>query len=247
MSVLIGIAVGRSPYANFYAHVMGLDRPSGSRVSLIHNPCISHARNVLAEEALEGGFDHLLFLDDDHAVPKHALMQLLSSNLDIVGGYYVTRGWPFRPVVGARWDPNDPTKAQTLQPVGMSGLVRVVTIGTGCLLVRTSVFKKLIEHMRLPAEPGDVPRHWFVAGVPIPDLISEDWQFCRMAAEAGFHIHVDLDLRLGHYMQATVAPYLRADGRWTTACMSEGEVLHFPPAWELKARQTAKRSAKEGE
>lgn len=93
ISVVIGTPTSgenKMAYTLSLAGIMGHTNPQVVRPQIV--PCagsnIAENQNCLADKAEELGADYLLFLETDMAVPPHALMQLVSRGVDIVGAVY---------------------------------------------------------------------------------------------------------------------------------------------------------------
>ena len=141
------------------------------------------SRQHLAEQAILYGCTHLMFIDSDMVLPADAFLTLLKHKKDIVGTYAVKRHFPIT-TIGTKWDGSRFSKEDT-------GLKTCKTLGTGVMLIKTSVF-------------ADIPKPWFMleydeAKAPQP-WVSEDIYFCQKAIEQGFKIYCDCDLskEVGH-------------------------------------------------
>lgn len=135
----------------------------------------SENRNYIAAQALKGGATHLFFVDDDMVFPKDSLEKLLAHNKDIVGGLYKTKYEVQEDVI------------EYLDDKRPKELFECGAIGTGCLLIRTDVFKK-------------VPQIWFNYEWYPNGMVktSHDWLFCRKARECGYKIWCDPTLEIKH-------------------------------------------------
>jgi hypothetical protein len=137
---------------------------------------VSIQRNLIAEAAVENGFEWLLWLDADHSFPSNTLHRLLGRGKPFVGCNYHRRD---------EADPR-PTAARILpggqvEPVAPgTGLERVDGMGLGVCLIHRNVFE-LVE------------KPWFAG-------IAEDYHFCAKAASKGVELYVDQDLsrEIGH-------------------------------------------------
>lgn len=146
---------------------------------------IAEMRNMLVRNALaQGETTHILFVDDDQMFPADAIHQLAIRDLDIVGANIV------------RKEANPRTNSRSLTdnvPVwtlpDSTGTEEVEFVGTGMMLIKADVFRK-------------IPEPWFF--YDIEKSVGEDVYFCRKAKEAGFKIHIDHDLskevkHVGHF------------------------------------------------
>jgi len=133
----------------------------------------SENRNWIAAQAIN--CDYLFFVDDDMIFPPDTLDRLLAHNKDIVGGVYMTKYEVQSPVV------------EYLDDKRPAELFECGAIGTGCLLIKTDVFRK-------------VPQIWFnyIWNDNGSVKMSHDWYFCRKAREHGYKIWADPALSVHH-------------------------------------------------
>jgi|TARA_B110000503_G_scaffold84504_1_gene128626 hypothetical protein len=145
---------------------------------------IPQQRNTLAEQALEWGATHILWLDSDMHLPARTAEILLEHNKDIVAAAYSTRVPPYN--ITAFCDPDDMTNRLKES----SGLHKVWAVGMGCMLVNTNVYSVLGK-----------PWHQYVYNQDTKDLSGEDIYFCKTANDAGFEVYVDayLSYDIAHY------------------------------------------------
>jgi GT2 family glycosyltransferase len=80
-----------------------------------------------------------------------------------------------------------PIKIEQLDDPKYNTLFEVHANGTGIMLIKTEVFKK-------------IPRPWFMFEYNQVGQCSlgEDWYFCREAKRAGFKIYTDPRIKVGH-------------------------------------------------
>lgn len=180
---------------------------------------IAESRNQACGE-LHG--DWIWFIDDDHAFQHDIVLQLLARNVDIVQPVCLRRNQPFLPVAAVDGDYMD------IRKYGPDELVEVEHAGSSGMLIR----RRVLERLEQP---------WFELGHREGDgnRVSEDVNFCRKAKEAGFKIHVDMAVRLGHIAPVTIWPAWEDEGagpdgeggRWLTGfSISDGAELYIPPA-----------------
>lgn len=138
---------------------------------------LSDSRTTLANDAIKNGSEYILWLDSDMVFPNDTFARLHKHNKDIVSATYSTRKKPLRSVAFVdQFDAdirlNEPT-----------GLHSVYAVGMGCMLVKTTVFKKL-------------PEPWFSINWIADEkrFSGEDMYFCDLAYNNGYEIYVDVDL-----------------------------------------------------
>lgn len=196
-SVMVGIPSGDAWSADFGMSLAGLVAAApmplkgGGQIERLQlwntkGSILSRSRHTLAQQSLELKCDYLLMLDSDMTFPSYALHQLLAANVEVVAANCSTKGSPAYPT--ARNKGNTPA-GSLVHSEGKKSLERVWRIGTGVMLIKTSVFEKL-------------PQPWF----PITweaqnnDYTGEDWNFCKLCAEHGIPVYVDhlLSQQIGH-------------------------------------------------
>lgn len=189
-SPLIAVAVpsGDMVHADFAMRLANFCINPGARIFLINvkSSLVMVARNQCVEAARLAKATHLLFLDSDILFPADTLTRLLAHNKDIVGGLYVQRAPPHHPL-GLTIDGRHEMVA--------TGLQKMQTMPTGCLLLKLSIFDKL-------------PKPWFNTQAVGDKIMGEDFYFCERATAAGFEIWCDGDLsrELGHIGQKAFGP-----------------------------------------
>lgn len=141
---------------------------------------IASQREALAEQALMAGCDHVLWLDTDMRFPKDLVDRLAKHDKPIVACNYATRRLPVETVafdvIEKEWKCVYTTEQDT-------GLRKVAAVGMGCMLVKTSVYKKITK-------PWHLIGYSQVSG----DYSGEDIFFCKQAGHAGYDIWIDQDV-----------------------------------------------------
>lgn len=168
-------------FTRFAISIQGLEWPRGTATVWQIGNDIAASRNR-ACEVMQG--DWVWFVDDDHAFAPDVLLRLLDHGLPLVAPNVLRRQQPFASVACV----DDAVLDLRTQPA--TGLVAVQHTGSSGLLIR----REVIEVVEPP---------WFELG----NGISEDVNFCRKAVAAGFDIHVDLGLRLGHITTTVIWPH----------------------------------------
>ena len=150
---------------------------------------LPYARCALAQQALDSGADYAMLLDSDMKFPPHTIAQLVAGAIGhdaaVIGCTYSFRqqGYVRRTTAMQARD----GEQFAVDPSKVTGTVEVGGIGTGVMLVRTDVFRRL-------AMP------WFHFAWNDAGFMPEDTYFCNQARAAGFKILCDLDLsrEIGH-------------------------------------------------
>lgn len=172
---------------------MEMTIPSGIGFSVapVVGYTVVQARNRIADMAVSGGYDYVMFLDSDIIVPQGALARLLNADKPIVGCPYLKKIEGSNVVEAIFIDDNGNPFQSDSGFLNGKNLVRAKGIGFGCVLVKTEVLKKF-DHWKWFGYTEEHPAD----GNPVVE--SEDFKFCREAAEKGFETWIDATLRLGH-------------------------------------------------
>jgi hypothetical protein len=158
------------------------------------------ARNSIAEDTVRLGAPYLFFLDDDVQAPAHAprclidTMKQAPGDVMVVGGVYTGKMEPTEPMVyvggnglGAHWK----WKA--------GDIFDCHSIATGCMLIKTEVFKHIEKPWFRDAEGETegwtLPNKAEGAGMNMTD----DLWFCEKVKAAGFKILCDSRVLCGHW------------------------------------------------
>ena len=160
------------------------------------------ARNRIAAMSLKLGVDRLMMVDGDVTVPKDALLNLLSHDVDCVSGFYLRRNEDNEPsdctcaykLLDERGKPHFNYTVDSAyvkgELAGMRGrgdfLVEAHGFGMGCVLVKTGVFSLF-------------KRPWFKwVNYSNGDVLTEDLYFCEKLREVGVPRYVDTRVACGH-------------------------------------------------
>ncbi len=187
-----------------------LHKPYPCGFVVVEKQRVDKARNNIALECLRGGFDYLLFVDDDNPIPLDTLEKLIEDDKDIVTA----------PILGRNPAPDGKyklcafysekikTKNGKLRlyfPIenfrDNGPLHRVDACGTGCILIKRKVLETLNKkYQDYIFEFGDVrfPELTYKGKKYDRRTMSEDCEFSERAIGAGFEIWLDERIRPIH-------------------------------------------------
>ena len=144
-------------------------------------------RHQLVLQAREQQYSHILFLDSDMAFPAFTAHQLFAAGKQVVAANCAVKKLPS--VATARRDTGDGIGEVVFTTEETKGLEQVWRVGTGVMLISTSVFDEL-------------PIPWFdmVWSEQTGDYVGEDWRLCEKLQAAGIPIFIDhlLSQHIGH-------------------------------------------------
>lgn len=143
------------------------------------------------QDAIDGDFTHLLFIDTDQTFPPDLAHRLASWGKPIVGCNIATKIIPSSPTARLK-DPKWQGGKPLFTDPDSKGLVEVWRLGCGIMLINLDIIKPM-------------PKPWFqILWHPeINDFIGEDWFFCEQVERAGHKIYVDQNVskEIGHLGQ----------------------------------------------
>ncbi|KKL64567.1 hypothetical protein LCGC14_2163720, partial [marine sediment metagenome] len=140
------------------------------------------ARNNLVNMAMGVNADWILFLDDDMVVPDDLFARLVAHDKDVCGALYFQRGGQYFPVMMKRTEAKDGyVNYSFIEDFPRNSLFKVDVIGGGCMLIKMSVFERMME-----------PYFW------IDGIGGTDVYFSHRCYEMGVEIFCDTGLELGH-------------------------------------------------
>ena len=217
LRVLLGVATSGSPTAPFIESLQRLKLPpnvADLERSIAVGNYIPAQRELIMNDAIDGGFDYLFFVDDDVALPEDALANLIATSeadpaTAVVGALYYSRD-SARPIVVADWDSSDTTTAH-IPAFTSTSTDPVAAIGFGCALLRVSAAKNLAA----PYFPSHV---YIERKARIVRQCDEDYLYCERVRKAGNVVRLDARVRCRHYDRGsgTYAPVAWEDDAVTS-------------------------------
>ena len=196
-SVFIGIPSGSDWKADFGMSLAALMASAGrplkgggfiERVQLWNTKgsILSRSRHTLVRKAQELQCSHILFIDSDMVFPNWTLHALLSHDKAVVAANCAVKQLPSLPTARQQGDKPAGTLVDSRETRGIS---RVWRVGTGVMLLKTSVF-------------DSIQQPWFdiTWNEANDDYTGEDWSLCEKLEAAGIPVYVDHDLsrHIGH-------------------------------------------------
>lgn len=143
------------------------------------------ARRDCAQEALDVGASHLLFLDADMSFPEDGILMLASRDKRIIGANYNLRKLPLMSTVKI-----SDKEGNMLEVPGdkiPDYPFKCWAVGTGFCLIQTDVFK-------------EIEQPWFSYGYnpTTNSTIGEDIYFCKKVREKGINVWCDPTILVKH-------------------------------------------------
>lgn len=151
------------------------------------------ARNQIVEDALAGGADYVLMLDDDQMpdLCPDMIGMFYELGKPLAGGLYFQRGGLYHPVVMREYEIDGERRYRFFHPEELPSEPAIVdVVGHGCHWVAREVLEKL-----------KAPTHWpdsrEVCFYP-DESYGLDVDFCYRAKKAGYPIWLHPGVHIGH-------------------------------------------------
>lgn len=192
MNIMIAVPCMDMMHTDFVISLTGLAHDGNASFIYSRSSLVYDSRNRLANMAIDGGFDRVLWLDSDMRFDRDILQRLsadLDRGLDMVCGLYVTRRLPVQTAIFS--EIGYQTEGDKARPVAKNyvgypkdQLFEIAACGFGGVLMNTSLLKDVRDRYGLPFSP--------VLG------FGEDISFCLRVKELGKKMFCDSSVKLGH-------------------------------------------------
>jgi hypothetical protein len=173
---------------------------SGVRVERsVGASAIDISRNLLASEALDAGYESLLFIDADIAFDPADAIKILRRPEPVVAGVYASKVIG-KGQVNARFGPTD----GKVRFGEWGGLYPVEAVGAGFLRIKTEVLRRMIQELELPVCRMAGRFGWpFFLPVVVEEegetrYLGEDYAFTWRCRQIGITPMADTTIRLAH-------------------------------------------------
>lgn len=192
------VPVGSSVVPDCERGLSELER-RGYVVRRVHGQAaIDQARSQMATDALDEGFDELMWIDADVGFEPDAVDRLRAHGLPIVCGIYPKKG---QRSLSCNLLPG--TKKLTFGENG--AVVEIAYAATGFLLTTRKVYEDIASSQKLPRCNERFGRPVVPYFLPLivedadgPWYLGEDFAFCERARRSGHRIMADTTIRLHH-------------------------------------------------
>lgn len=192
----------------FMERLLALHRPAGTYIVTARNSLVYDSRNMLAEMAVQEGYDRILWIDSDMVFDGNLMLRLskdLNDGKRFVSALCFTRKNPILPCIysetgyrqaadGDRYE----TFMTCMEDYPTDKLFKVKGCGLAACMMEVSVIKEVYNKFGTPFSP-------------IPGF-GEDLSFCRKCDELGIEMWCDSSIKVGHIAQTVVTEEDFIDG-----------------------------------
>lgn len=191
MKTLIAVPCFDNVNADFMESLVNLQKPQDTSWTMVRDTLINEARNIIAANAIKGGFDRVFWIDSDMKLPPDALLKLsadMDEGLDYVSGLYFTRRPPIKPCAFKElwWEKTeDGLNTGAKHFFGYpDGLTECAGTGFGCCLTSVDLLKRVGDTFGAPFAPLE--------------QMGEDLSFCWRVIQIGGKMWLDTRIKCGH-------------------------------------------------
>lgn len=157
----------------------GLQFPPNSDKIEIRGLPFGPARNAAVKQALDGGYNHLFFLDADTIPPLDVIPRLVAMERDFIGALYYQRFPPYHPAAALGRQENWRVVRQELGDFVFGDVIPVNFLPCGATLISRRCLETVIAKYPRPFE-------WTLDIDQPGQGSSEDYDFSMKAASLGF-------------------------------------------------------------
>lgn len=194
MKTLIAIPCMDTVPIGFMTSLINLRKSEDTSYAVRQNTLIYDSRNILTAQAIQGGYDRILWLDSDMCFEPDLLERLtkdMDEGREFVTGLCFKRRRPVKPTIYKsltyQTEPEIRANAVCYEDYPQDEVFTVAGSGFAAALVKVDVLKKA----------------WEKYGPPFNPLIQmgEDLSCCYRLTQMGFRMYCDSGIRVGHIGQ----------------------------------------------
>jgi len=160
---------------------------------------IDQGRCVMAQQAINDGYEHLFWIDSDVAFCEYDIYKVINTAIrekqTFITAAYCVKGWP---ALTTKFH----SDFDEIIFGSLGGLYEADYAATGFMYTHVSVYEKI--KLKFNLKPvniwgGQYKVHaWFLPTIIDDDYVGEDFSFCHRAKKAGITIFCDTTIRLAH-------------------------------------------------
>lgn len=194
-SVLIAVPCMSHVPVEFMSSFAALDVTPNGAITMESGSLVYKARNNLAEKAIRGEFDYMMWIDSDMVFGPDLVSRMLEEaeekQLDYLTALAFTRGFPVKPILyeTVDWEPKEGggviTGAHTYYDYPRDQLFKIEASGLGACLMKTSLLVDVAKEFR--CAPFN----------PLQGL-GEDMSLCWRLKKMGVDMWCDSRIKVGH-------------------------------------------------
>ena len=193
MSIMVAVPCMDMTHTDFMIALTGLQHDGDVSFVYTKSSLVYDARNGLASQAIDRGFDRVLWLDSDMMFSPDLLQRLskdIDAGMDMVCALYTTRRTPIKPAIfseiSVQLNDDGTAKpiAKTYHDYPKDSVFEVEACGFGGVMLKTSLLKEVKDKYGLPFSP--------ILG------FGEDISFCMRVKELGKKVYCDSRVKMGH-------------------------------------------------
>lgn len=184
---------------------------------------IPRARNVCAAAFIKSKFTHMIFIDSDIEFNAVDVIQMINTDVDIIGGSYPTKNLNMHLLKAAcseeRTYSNKDLYSKSVNYTSKKFKEKLTEnnnkkieceyLATGFMLIKKNVFTKIVDECKNIKYTNDIPAYnkycinnelydFFQSKIINDKYVSEDYGFCKLWESVGGKVYSDLTVKLNH-------------------------------------------------
>jgi hypothetical protein len=204
---------------------MSLEKGVETQFCLLKSSLITQGRNLCVSAFLESNRTHMLFIDSDIYFHSPSIFRMIEKGKELISIPYplktmmwdklfdkIQQGKVKKPEDLKKWLNAYPMKVNDPNSITLdNGVMEVTHSPTGCMLIKRSVFEKMIkaypdkgivQKTVINGKYVDRPHMWnFFDCLHDPETksyLGEDFSFCKLWKDIGGKCHVYVDSAIAH-------------------------------------------------
>ena len=182
----------------YFAAIFNAYQHADVRCNFRTGSLLTRSRNTLMVDALKQSPDYILLLDADVGLPQpdwlpKMIAKLEESKADMLAGIVMLKGNKDQTNIAMGKEGFDALSLTLKEVEACSEVFPADLVGAGCILIKPGDWLRNMQAPRFHIEDGG-------QGSEVR-VFSEDWYFCRKAANMGAKIMVWKGLQTQHYGQ----------------------------------------------
>ena len=189
--ILIATPCTELGYTDFWSDYMALHKVGDTRSGRIKNTLIHDARNTIAQKAIDGDYDRILWIDSDMRFNADLLERLnadMDQGMEYVSALTFKRVYPTVPVIYDHLFPLSDAPGtygvHIYKDYPRDQVFQIAASGMGCVMTSVKLLKDVWDNFGPPFA--------YVAN------LGEDISFCYKVSELGVPMWCDSRVKVGH-------------------------------------------------
>jgi len=180
-------------------------------IKFVRSCQVNNMRNMAVMDAINGGYDYLICLDDDHEYPVDSIPRLMCHQQDFVTGCTRQRIAPYNPTQFYKFKMPMKQESNFVRCTGEDGLIKIECSGPVGMLMKVSALMKLdypyywMDYSNAEyVLKRNTTEDWTFYPEFVSNYVGGDYVFARQLLEKGFDLYLDSSIDFPHMISGVV-------------------------------------------